>query len=271
MAFHGKKLDYIKEHFLLKWMVEMPLKKDRGNFKMKQRMQGLIAGIFVMVLLLGTVTVFAATSRTIEVTFGNFRTYLFGQEFISRNEQGEIVQPFMYNGSLYVPVESILHAMGDNISWDETNGILHFGNVTAPGVTQEVSLFNRPFTAVGAAFQFASSGDTDNNLIILMTRHWHVTNQTQENYVVYSLDATATRFTGSVNATPGGTAVYRFLGDGRLLHTSPSVGTGTPLIPFDIDVSGVRELRIEVVTTGHLSFHANSTHGIVNAVIVQGE
>ena len=96
---------------------------------MKQRMQGMVMGILVMTLLFGTVTVFAASTRTIEVTFGGVRTFLFEHEFVVRDDQGLVIEPFVYNGRVYVPVDTVLHAMGNNASWDASTGILRFGQL----------------------------------------------------------------------------------------------------------------------------------------------
>ena len=63
---------------------------------MKQRMQGMVMGVLVTVLLLGSVAAFAAAPQSIEVTFGNIRTTLFGEEFVVRDAQGMIIQPFMH-------------------------------------------------------------------------------------------------------------------------------------------------------------------------------
>lgn len=79
---------------------------------MKQRMKGAIMGALAMVLLLGTVTVYAAATRNIEVTVGTVRTTMFGQEFVVRDEQGIVIEPFVYNGRAFIPVDTVLHAMG---------------------------------------------------------------------------------------------------------------------------------------------------------------
>ena len=94
---------------------------------MKQRMQGMVMGILVTVLLLGSVTVSAATPRTIEAIFGGVRTTVFGTEFVVRNAEGLVIEPLTYNGIVYVPVNAVLHAMGANAQWNEATSTLNFG------------------------------------------------------------------------------------------------------------------------------------------------
>jgi len=94
---------------------------------MKQRIQGIIMGVLVTVVLLGTATVFATTVQTIEVTFGGVRTTLLGQEFVVRDEDGMLIQSITYDGRVYIPMDTILYALGDNVQWNENTQILNFG------------------------------------------------------------------------------------------------------------------------------------------------
>ena len=102
---------------------------------MKKSMKGFIAGILLTTLLLSTFTVFATTTRTIEVNFGGYRTFLHGQEITANNAQGQRVVPFSYDGSVYIPIELILQAMGDSVRWDADARILHFEQIVATNYT----------------------------------------------------------------------------------------------------------------------------------------
>ena len=96
---------------------------------MKRNLQKMVMGLLMASLLFGSVTVFAANTRTIEVTSGNVRTTLFGQEFVVRDADGAIIEPFIYNGIAYVPVNAVVHAMGVNAQWNEATQTLNFGAI----------------------------------------------------------------------------------------------------------------------------------------------
>ena len=146
--------------------------------------------------------------------------------------------------------------------------------VTPPN-TRAVYLFRKPHIAVGDAAQLIASGVDGDNIIQVMVNHSTLGDTRRENYVVYSLSSMAVLFTGTLNpvASPTGYAVWRFYGDGRLLNAPPAIGGGSPLIPFEIDVRGVNELRIEIVTYGAMvaSRVDRNPHGIVNAVVFMME
>ena len=227
---------------------------------MKQRLQGLVMGAIAMVLLLGTATVFAATTRTIEVRFGTYRTYLFDQEFTVRNVQGELLQPFSYNGSVYVPVEAILHAMGDNASWYADSGILRFGRVDerptevnervplntaarhfdAGGVFGNSVTVTRPDSVNmgGVAYQNAlrfHNGDTVSLL-------------TSTPFTLHNLNGQFSLLSGYVGRVDGsqmGNATISFFGDGQLIKYYELRATDMPT-PISVPVEGVVQLRISV-------------------------
>ena len=255
---------------------------------MRERLKGMVMGILITTLLLGTVTAFATVPRTIEVTVGNVRTTLFGQEFVVRNDQGVIIEPFTYNGVVYVPVDTIIHAMGENVQWNESTGTLNFGAAyighTAPAAqTTVTTLFNSPYAEVGNAAWFVAWGDTDSNVVRLMTnRNSWSRAETRSNFVVYNLDgALNTTFAGTILQPTSNSIemIYRIYGNGRLLYTSPIMRNNTEPTPFEVDVSGVQELRIEVDVTNlristvaaDNSFGAHNQRlngGIQNATII---
>ena len=240
---------------------------------MKQRLQGMVIGILTTVLLLGTVTAFAADTRTIEATFGNFRTYLFDQEFTVRNTQGEVLQPFMYNGSLYLPAEAILHAMGDNASWDAAVGIFRFGSVDAPPARERVPLQTAaPFFDSGrtGSHDNADFGDVQtpnprypgvqmggvtyyNAIIYRSSRSRHTPNWLAlvDNgvFTLHNLNGQYRIFSGSIGRLDGSSmhnATVEIRGDGRLLETLHLNAADMPR-QFSLSVEGVAQLRVDVI------------------------
>ncbi|MCL1988725.1 MAG: copper amine oxidase N-terminal domain-containing protein [Firmicutes bacterium] len=97
---------------------------------MKQKLQGILTGIVLTTLLFSTITAFAAAPTTIDVIVGTVRTTLFGQEFVTRNAQGTIIEPFIHNGTAFIPVDTILQALGENAQWNAATNTLNFGDAT---------------------------------------------------------------------------------------------------------------------------------------------
>jgi hypothetical protein len=235
---------------------------------MKQRMQGMVMGVLVTALLLGTVTVFAATPRTIEATFGNFRTYIFGQEFVSRNAQGEILQPFMYNGSLYLPAEAVLHAMGNNASWDVATGAFSFGGVQQPTPEERISL-----NMAAPLFDSGSFGGRGGHISripdsrvrdsvrmggtyyrdVIVYRSASLSRPGRNgSFTLHNLNgqfSNLTGYIGRVDESAMYNATVTISGDGNVLQAINLRATDMP-VPISISVVGVRQLRVEVEFAG---------------------
>ena len=228
---------------------------------MKQRMQGMVMGVLVMTLLFGTVTVFAATPQTIEVFFGNIRTTVHGLEFVVRDDEGEIIEPFFYNGRAYVPVETILNAMRQNVQWDEATTTLNFGTPEQIAIVRKKISLNSaaPFFDSGAQAIVAGvngisvSPEMRSTVVMggityqdaLVHGGW---GDRQTSFTLHNLNGQfkgLSGYIGRVDQTVMRDAVVRFIGDDNLLQ-SLNVTAGNLPIPFVVNVKNVNLLRIEV-------------------------
>jgi len=241
---------------------------------MKQRMQGMVIGVLVTVLFLGTITVWATNTRAIEATFGNYRTTLFGREFVARNAEGVILQPFSYNGSVYIPIESVLHAMDANAQWNEITGTLNFGTMIQPPVSRErtslrqtAAFFDSGFTIHqehgGASFfnnpsaqnipSVNMGGQEFNNTTVYRSggrnNQQIVNDQGLTVFTLHNLNGQYTLLTGyagRVDASTQINATMKIIGDGRSLQTFELNATALPT-SISVPIDGVRNLRIEFI------------------------
>jgi len=262
---------------------------------MKKTIKGYAMGFLSAILLLALATsVYAATrTRTMTVTYGHIRLVVNGELITPRDGQGNIVHPFVSDGTTYLPVRALADALGQEVRWDGATSTVYIGEATLAGVATpqptptpqptlppapvvrevEVPLFNQPYIRVGDSNFFNASADS----IRIMVNAWEgerlADNRTRHtNYVVYALSDTATRFTATLNPPVGsGIAelVYNIYGDGRSLFTSPIMHQAVLPQQIDIDVTGVSELRMEVVLIGDpQSINSSGYRGIENATVV---
>lgn len=87
---------------------------------MKKVILGLIIGIVI-----STGTIYAKQiNDTIEIAYNNIKISVFGQECIPKDTDGNIVEPFIYEGTTYVPIRAISQAFGKRVDWnDETKTV----------------------------------------------------------------------------------------------------------------------------------------------------
>lgn len=78
------------------------------------------AGMLTMLLLISMVITVAAKSGTVtqELIYNNIGITLNGQKLNLVDANGNSVEPFMFNGTNYLPVRAISEALGLNVAWD---------------------------------------------------------------------------------------------------------------------------------------------------------
>jgi len=243
---------------------------------MKQRMQGILIGIILTTVLLSGVTALAASTRTIEVNFGNYRIYHFAQLLTVRDAEGEVLVPFSYNGNLYLPAQAVLRAMGTNASWDEATGVFRFGSVAPPSVNRTPLQTAAPFFDSGRTGSHISrdtrGGDiqTPNtrdsiqmggadfyNAIVYRSSQQAPAGSRVENgvFTLHNLNRQYSVFSGYMGRVDGSSmydATIEIRGDGRLIETFHLRATDMP-IPFSVSVRDISQLRIDVVFPRQIS------------------
>lgn len=85
---------------------------------MKKRIQGIVIGALATVLLFGGVAVATyVRTESINVTFRNIRIVIDGNECIPKDANNDTVEPFIYNGTTYLPVRAVSQALGSKVEW----------------------------------------------------------------------------------------------------------------------------------------------------------
>ncbi|MCC8168941.1 MAG: copper amine oxidase N-terminal domain-containing protein [Oscillospiraceae bacterium] len=87
---------------------------------MKQRLQGLIAGIAIGALCAGGIVYAKSTTETIEVTYDNIKVYKDNVLCSLKDANGSTIEPFIYNGTTYMPVRGTASLADMDVTWDGT-------------------------------------------------------------------------------------------------------------------------------------------------------
>ena len=113
---------------------------------MKQRLQGMVMGILMTVLMLGTVTAVAASTQRIEVTYGiNVVVNGVRQNFASD------MQPFSSSGRTFLPVRGIADALGLDVDWDANTSTVYLRSAgVAPTMLQPEVITEPNYNSLGA-------------------------------------------------------------------------------------------------------------------------
>ena len=92
---------------------------------MKKRLQGFIAGVVICAMLMSGAAFAKQVSETAELLYDNIKISLNNQEIRPKDADGNYVEPFIINGTTYLPVRAVANALGINVNWDgDTNTVL---------------------------------------------------------------------------------------------------------------------------------------------------
>lgn len=83
----------------------------------------IIAGCLASVLALSGTVIFGSKAvKQAEIYYRNIKIKVNGEEIKPSNEQGETVEPFIYEGTTYLPMRAVADAVGMDVAWDEETG-----------------------------------------------------------------------------------------------------------------------------------------------------
>ena len=100
---------------------------------MKKTLKGYFLGFLSAAVLVSGVTYAASTTKTIEALYNNIKIYVDGIKIDPKDAAGNAVEPFIYNGTTYLPVRAVGEAIGKTVSWDGETQSVYLGE--KPGDT----------------------------------------------------------------------------------------------------------------------------------------
>ena len=100
---------------------------------MKKGLQGLIAGVLIGAMLTSGGVFAKQISTKAELFYNNIKISLNSKEVLPKDADGNYVEPFIINGTTYLPVRAVANALGINVDWDgSTNTVILSNALSAP-------------------------------------------------------------------------------------------------------------------------------------------
>ncbi len=126
---------------------------------MKQRLQGIVAGLTIGSILTAGVAFAKSGTETLEVMYDNIKIVVDGSQCDPKDVNGNSVEPFIYNGTTYLPARAVAEALGEKVLWDDKDKVVYISDYTNP-----YSLISKPYEDCS---DFSSleikNNDNDNN------------------------------------------------------------------------------------------------------------
>jgi len=224
---------------------------------LKEKLKGFVVGVVLTSLVVGTIPTMAEkVTKSAELLYNNIKVVIDGKQADLKDAQGNTVEPFIIDGTTYLPVRAVSNALNKAVSWDGATQTVYIGEnkeIEQPSVwLKDLETFINDVSTYKdvngyETSEVANDGSVYKNQITL-----------DRGDVTYLLNGDYTHFKGTYFLTKENkdriecASRIQVFGDDTLLYTSPSVMGGTTPIDFDVNVKGVYKLRIVLQGAAYL-------------------
>ncbi len=213
------------------------------------------------VLLLGAAALAAGSSYTKEITasYSGISLVVDGVPIVPKDANGNVVEPFIYEGTTYLPVRAVGEALGKTVSWDGANRTVYVGNV--PG--EEIYRLDvcPPYETEGykSPTQIEMMGEKYGHGFTL-------SRGATSSYAIFNLNGEYSTLDfdfGHIDGTNMGRASYEIYLDGEYVETIEGTAD-MQVMHITIPLHNALQLKIMSVkyNTGH-----NPSYGFANATL----
>ena len=204
-------------------------------------------GVIVTLAINRAVPTFAESAAVVKQLTANFTVggnpisiFVDGNKISPKDGNGNAVDPFVVDGTTYLPVRAVSEALGKTVTWEGSTATVYIGQ--KPGA--EVLLNDCAYGST--QFKFVSGGE-----YMLMTGKKYFNGFRIPDVklsALFSLNGQYTQLNGIIGAADGSpfwqNVDVSILGDGKLLKSFTVTAEDLPK-DFTVDVSGVLQLKIE--------------------------
>ncbi len=99
---------------------------------MKQRLQGLIAGVVIGAICTSGAVFSKTATENIEVLYDNIKVYKDNVLCELKDVNGNVIEPFIYNGTTYMPVRGTANLADMEVTWDGASKSVYLWDEMVP-------------------------------------------------------------------------------------------------------------------------------------------
>ena len=234
-------------------------------FKTKKSRTILVLLALVLTL---SVTVFAKqATETISVMYDNIKILIDGVEYTAKDANGNVIEPFIYNGTTYLPVRGIANAFDKNVDWEPQTSTVILGSknydwLDQMGYAEYYSSTSEDIMSAIAEKTVMSDNTKYSRGLKFLLKDWCYPSGNGgaieldngkyecEQSVSFLLNNNYYDFEGIIsccetNTSSNVSSIIKFYGDGQLIYTSPVISKGMKSTDFNVKVDGIKLLKIK--------------------------
>ena len=190
----------------------------------------------------------SAYSKTIQVQYSGIKLVVDGSTVTPKDSKGNVVEPFTYNGTTYLPVRAVADALGKEVNWDSATQTVTLGGASVTyldslGIEEHTADVNKPQNATVSS---ASGQNYSHGILMSATGYAADGKSSRSQEITYALDGKYKTFSTTLIGVGYGGSTIKILGDGhQTLYTSPVIKFRSQDLDIDIDIAGQQRLYIQ--------------------------
>ena len=208
-----------------------------------------IAMLVCFVLLVGCVAVVARNlDKELLVSYRDIQLFVDGKLFIPKDATGVVVEPFIYEGTTYLPIRAISEALGKDVEWDGETSTIYVGPRPDEEPVKDDTVY---LGTVLKAYQKDGIAECEAStrtfkMAGIEYEHGLFPTSHTGSFAEYNLEGKYSKISGMIghiDSSNTSSGTYKFYGDGKLIRQYGLFGHDMPK-EFSIDISHVQQLRI---------------------------
>lgn len=216
----------------------------------KSNVKSFVIGSACTAVLATSVVGFASggVTKTIEAFYNNVKLVVDGRPVSLGNDlSGNKIEPFIYKGTTYLPVRAVGEALNKKVDWDGETQTVYIGEIPGQSAGE-----GRYITEVleGVMTNGKTFSLKDKEKLTMGGKTYNTGFRTHRNdmFIYFNLDSQYKQVEGDIGAAVAvnETMDVNILLDGKI-HDTVTVSGNKASQKFTIPVSGVNELRFQVV------------------------
>ena len=85
---------------------------------MKRKIQIITVAAVIMALVMSTTALATIGVRAVELAYNNIKLMVNGKDVVPADANGNAIEPFIIDGTTYLPVRGVANALGHEVGWD---------------------------------------------------------------------------------------------------------------------------------------------------------
>lgn len=211
----------------------------------KIKLKEFMSGIVFTLILVSCINVFAsgAIREKIDVLYNDIKLVVDGKLVkFGKDSAGKQIEPFIYNGTTYLPVRAVGEAIGKKVDWDGTTQTVYLGE--KPGEINYMTEIIEPYSK----YNYFTCRLNEPDKLSMGGKEYktgYFMDYDHGAYAYFNLDGQYTEIEAMVGALGNNDTELNVYLDGKLYESIEFKGNELPK-KITIPVSGVMQLRFEI-------------------------